>query len=106
MDKRRTASESQLSAKKDFDAKKHPSPPPLPPPSSSHTNTNNKKQSSNNSNDNDTSSGCNCHNNGGHYNHTVMDQMYQGSIEKVYNILSNRSFLQKFLTEIEKNTGK
>ncbi|KAG2217481.1 hypothetical protein INT45_010767, partial [Circinella minor] len=91
LDRRRTASESQLSAKKDLDAKKQPS-STLP---SSSLNINNN---------NNTSSGCNCHNNGGHYNHTVMDQMYHGSIEKVYNILSNRSFLQKFLTEIEKNT--
>ncbi|KAI8143341.1 GRAM domain-containing protein [Fennellomyces sp. T-0311] len=73
LDRRRTASESQLSAKKDQQQQ-------------------------------EAATGCGCHHTGGHYTHTVMDQMYQGSIEKIHNLLSNRAFLQKFLTEIEKNT--
>lgn len=75
LDRRRTASESQLSARKNAQSQRS-----------------------------DTTV-CSCDSNGGHYTHTVMDQMYSSSIETIYGILANRAFLQKFLTETEKNTG-
>lgn len=75
LDRRRTASESQLSARKNAQSQRS-----------------------------DTTV-CSCDSNGGHYTHTVMDQMYSSSIETIYGILANRVFLQKFLTETEKNTG-
>ncbi|KAI9264127.1 hypothetical protein BDA99DRAFT_571617 [Phascolomyces articulosus] len=99
LDRRRTASESQLSAKKDNDAKQQPTIQRQHNNTNGHTNNNDVVEETTSS-----ATGCNCHNQGGHYTHTVMDQVYHGSIEKVYNLLANRSFLQKFLTEIEKNT--
>ncbi|KAI9484710.1 hypothetical protein BDB00DRAFT_853952 [Zychaea mexicana] len=90
LDRRRTASESQLSAKKNMDAKQQ--------------SQQRQEQSSNNDVGDEKSTACGCQSNGGHYTHTVMDQLYQGSIENVYSLLANRAFLQKFLTEIEKNT--
>lgn len=76
LDRRRTASESQLSARKNVQQ-----------------------------NQRSDTTVCSCDTNGGHYTHTVMDQMYSSSIETIYGILANRAFLQKFLSETEKNTG-
>ncbi|CDH52199.1 uncharacterized conserved protein [Lichtheimia corymbifera JMRC:FSU:9682] len=75
LDRRRTASESQLSARKNVQQ-----------------------------NQRSDTTVCSCDTNGGHYTHTVMDQMYSSSIETIYGILANRAFLQKFLSETEKNT--
>ncbi|KAI9023567.1 hypothetical protein CLU79DRAFT_887043 [Phycomyces nitens] len=47
---------------------------------------------------------CECGKNGEHYPTTVLDQIYPGSIETIYNLLYNSTFLKQFLVDVEKNT--
>ncbi|KAI9315572.1 hypothetical protein BX666DRAFT_2113219 [Dichotomocladium elegans] len=75
LDRRRTASESHLATRKDAHVEQR-----------------------------SEATACACERNGGHYTHTVMDQIYTSSIEKIYGVLADREFLIKFLTETEKNT--
>lgn len=49
---------------------------------------------------------CECSKNGQHFPTTVMDNKYNTTIETMYNLLYNSSFMNKFLCEIEKSTGK
>ncbi|OAD73193.1 hypothetical protein PHYBLDRAFT_78183 [Phycomyces blakesleeanus NRRL 1555(-)] len=47
---------------------------------------------------------CECGKKGEHYPTTVLDQIYPGSIESIYNLLYNSTFLKQFLTDVEKST--
>ncbi|KAG0170655.1 hypothetical protein DFQ29_009165 [Apophysomyces sp. BC1021] len=47
---------------------------------------------------------CQCSKNGGHFPHTVMDQTYDGTIQKVYNLLYNSGFLGQFLATVQKTS--
>lgn len=40
-----------------------------------------------------------------HYPTTVMEQVYGGSVEGMYNLLFNNDFMKKFLVENQKLTG-
>ncbi|KAF7728638.1 hypothetical protein EC973_005865 [Apophysomyces ossiformis] len=46
---------------------------------------------------------CNCSNTGEHFPHTVMDKTYNGTIQQVYNLLYNSTFLNQFLASVQKN---
>ncbi|CAO3643264.1 unnamed protein product [Mucor hiemalis] len=47
---------------------------------------------------------CECHKNASHFPTTVMDNKYDTTIETMYNLLYNSSFMNKFLCDIEKST--
>lgn len=49
---------------------------------------------------------CECSKNDQHFPTVVMDNKYDTTIESMYNILFNSSFMNKFLCEVEKSTGK
>lgn len=49
---------------------------------------------------------CECSRNDQHFPTTVMDNIYNTSIETMYGLLFNSSFMAKFLGEVEKSTGK
>lgn len=51
---------------------------------------------------------CECGKNGSteHYPNVVMDQVYSGSLEKIYNLLFHSEFIKKFFIEDQKLTGK
>lgn len=49
---------------------------------------------------------CECNKNDQHFPTVVMDTVYNASIETMYCLLFNSSFMEKFLTEVEKSTGK
>jgi hypothetical protein len=46
---------------------------------------------------------CNC--NSDHYPNVVMDQVYPGTIESIYNLLFKDNLLKDFLTQNQKATG-
>lgn len=48
---------------------------------------------------------CDCSKNGQHFPTTVMDKKYDTTIETMYNLLYNSTFMNKFLSEVEKSTG-
>jgi hypothetical protein len=41
-----------------------------------------------------------------HYPNVVMDQVYNGTLEKIYNLTFDSGFMKKFLLENQKSTGK
>lgn len=41
-----------------------------------------------------------------HFLTTVMDQVYSGTLESLYNLLFHSGFMKKFLLENQKSTGK
>ncbi|KAK4510024.1 uncharacterized protein ATC70_006193 [Mucor velutinosus] len=47
---------------------------------------------------------CECSANNEHYPTIVMDQMYNGTLEKIYNMLFDSGFMKKFLIENQKST--
>lgn len=47
---------------------------------------------------------CECHKNASHFPTVVMDNKYDTTIETMYNLLYNSSFMNKFLCDIEKST--
>lgn len=47
---------------------------------------------------------CDCSNE--HYATTVMDQVYSGTLESMYNLLYHSEFMRKFLLENQKSAGK
>ncbi|CEP07937.1 hypothetical protein [Parasitella parasitica] len=47
---------------------------------------------------------CDCGVNNEHYPNVVMDQVYSGSLEKIYNLLFDSVFMKKFLVENQKST--
>lgn len=47
---------------------------------------------------------CDCSNE--HYPTVVMDQVYNGTLEKIYNLLFDSGFMKKFLVDNQKSTGK
>lgn len=47
---------------------------------------------------------CDCINE--HYPTTVMDQVYGGTLESIYNLLYHSGFMKKFLLENQKSEGK
>lgn len=47
---------------------------------------------------------CECESNGGHYPNTVMDQVYNGTLEKVFKLFYESSFMKKFLLDNQKST--
>ena len=49
---------------------------------------------------------CECHKNDLHFPTIVMDNTYDTTIETMYNLLFDSPFMNKFLTEVEKSTGK
>jgi hypothetical protein len=48
---------------------------------------------------------CECSKNDQHFPTVVMDKTYDTTIETMYNLLYNSSFMNKFLCEVEKSTG-
>jgi hypothetical protein len=48
---------------------------------------------------------CECSKNDQHFPTIVMDTVYNTSLETMYSLLFNSSFMSKFLNEIEKSTG-
>lgn len=48
---------------------------------------------------------CDCSKNDQHFPTVVMDNTYNTTIETMYNILYDSSFMNKFLSEVEKSTG-
>jgi hypothetical protein len=48
---------------------------------------------------------CECSKNAQHFPTVVMDNKYDTTIETMYNLLYNSSFMSKFLCEVEKSTG-
>jgi hypothetical protein len=49
---------------------------------------------------------CDCSKTDQHFPTVVMDNTYDTTIETMYNLLYNSSFMNKFLCEVEKSTGK
>lgn len=49
---------------------------------------------------------CDCSKNEQHFPTVVMDNKYDTTIETMYNLLFNSTFMNKFLCEVEKSTGK
>lgn len=49
---------------------------------------------------------CDCSKNDQHFPKVVMDTIYSTDIETIYNLLYNSNFMQHFLSDIEKSTGK
>lgn len=49
---------------------------------------------------------CECSKSAQHFPTVVMDNKYDTTIETMYNILFNSSFMNKFLCEVEKSQGK
>ncbi|CAO3613727.1 unnamed protein product [Mucor fragilis] len=47
---------------------------------------------------------CECSTNNEHYPNVVMDQVYNGTLEKIYNMLFDSGFMKKFLVENQKST--
>ncbi|CAG8599411.1 1540_t:CDS:10 [Ambispora leptoticha] len=47
---------------------------------------------------------CDCLKNRQHYNTTVLDKKYTGSVEKIYNLIFTSGFVRRFLVEQEKCT--
>ncbi|KAM3583364.1 hypothetical protein VKS41_004277 [Umbelopsis sp. WA50703] len=48
---------------------------------------------------------CQCTPSGGHYPHVALDTTFAGSIEALYNLLFNSSFIADFLRDGEKSQG-
>lgn len=49
---------------------------------------------------------CECSKTDQHFPTVVMDNRYNTTIETMYNLLYNSTFMNKFLCEVEKSTGK
>ena len=49
---------------------------------------------------------CDCGKNEQHFPTVVMDNKYDTTVEAMYNLLFNSTFMNKFLCEVEKSTGK
>lgn len=49
---------------------------------------------------------CECSTNNEHYPNVVMDQVYNSTLEKIYNIIFDSEFMKKFLVDNQKSTGK
>jgi len=49
---------------------------------------------------------CECSKTDQHFPTVVMDNKYNTTIETMYNLLYNSTFMNKFLCEVEKSTGK
>jgi hypothetical protein len=49
---------------------------------------------------------CQCQHSGSHYTNVALDAVFPGSIETLYNLLFNSSFISNFLVEGEKSQGK
>jgi hypothetical protein len=41
-----------------------------------------------------------------HYPNVVMDQVYNGTLEKIYNLMFDSGFMKKFLVENQKSLGR
>jgi hypothetical protein len=48
---------------------------------------------------------CQCQHSGSHYPNVALDAVFPGSIETLYNLLFNSSFISNFLVEGEKSQG-
>lgn len=49
---------------------------------------------------------CECGDKNEHYPNVVMDQVYNGTLEKIYNLLFDSGFMKKFLIDNQKSLGK
>lgn len=49
---------------------------------------------------------CKCDDKSEHYPNIVMDQVYNGTLEKIYNLFFDSGFMKKFLVDNQKSLGR